>query len=187
MKLIAGLGNPGQRYTDTRHNIGFRVIDELAERYGIKLKKRLFGSARQTQFRIFGEGLTLIQPLSFMNLSGRCIAHYMNRYDIPLDSILIICDDINLPFGEIRIRPEGTSGGHNGLESIIRALKTTAFPRLRIGIRIEQPISSFKEYVLSDFEEDESPKVEESIHHAVDACVCWAREGIDKAMNLYNK
>lgn len=186
MKLIAGLGNPGKRYINTRHNIGFRVIDKLARRNNIRLKKRLFGSARQTQFRIFGKGLILVQPLTFMNLSGRCIAHYINRYDIPLDSILIICDDVNLPLGEIRIRPQGSSGGHQGLESIIKGLKTKVFPRLRIGIRTEQPIDNFQEFVLSDFKEDEIPKLDETVHRAGDACICWLRQGIDKAMNVYN-
>lgn len=151
MKLIAGLGNAGKKYINTRHNIGFRVIDKLAKRNNIRLKKRLFGSARQAEFKIFDEGLMLIQPLTFMNRSGGCVVHYLNRYNISLDNILIVCDDINLPLGQIRIRPQGSAGGHNGLDSIIKALKTKAFPRLRIGIKIEQPGDSFREFVLSDF------------------------------------
>lgn len=187
MRLIAGLGNPGKGYINTRHNIGFRVIDGLAERFNVKLKKKLFGRARQAHLKIFDKSVMLIQPVTYMNLSGRCIAHYLNIYNIPLDSILIVCDDISLPLGEIRLRPQGSSGGHNGLESIIKDLRTKVFPRLRMGVGKEQPIDNFKEFLLSDFEKDETARVEESIYRAGDACLYWLREGIDKAMNIYNR
>lgn len=187
MRLVAGLGNPGKKYINTRHNVGFQVIDELAKRFRIKLKKKLFGSARQAQLNISDSSLMLIQPLTFMNLSGGCLAQYLKKYDFPLDNILIICDDINLPLGQIRLRPQGTAGGHNGLESIIKALETRAFPRLRIGVGREGPVDNFKEFLLSDFQRDEILKLEEALHCAAEACLCWIREGIDKAMSIYNK
>lgn len=186
MRLIAGLGNPGKKYINTRHNIGFRVIDELAKRFNIKLKKKLFGSARQGQSDISDESIILIQPLTFMNLSGGCVAHYVHKYNIPHGNILIVCDDINLSLGQFRLRAQGASGGHHGLESIIRTLKTEVFARLRIGVKAEGGVDDFKEFLLSDFKEEELPKAEESIHLAADACFCWAREGIDKAMSIYN-
>lgn len=186
MKLIAGLGNPGKKYINTRHNAGFQVIDELAGRSHIRLKKKLFGSARQAQFNISDNSLMLLQPLTFMNLSGGPLAQYVKKYNFSLDNILIICDDINLPLGQIRLRPQGTPGGHNGLESIIKALGTKVFPRLRIGVGREGFVDDFTEFLLSDFRKDEILKVEEALHCAADACLCWIREGIDKAMSIYN-
>ena len=187
MRLIAGLGNPGTRYIDTRHNIGFRVIDTLSKRHKARLKKKFFGNANEAGVNISGHSLLLIQPLTFMNLSGRCIFKYVQKLKISLDNLLIICDDINLPFGQIRIRPRGTAGGHNGLESVIKGLGTIDFPRLRIGIRTERPVDDLSEFVLSDFNKDEIEEMKEIVELAADACECWIREGIEKAMSLHNK
>ncbi|NQT95679.1 MAG: aminoacyl-tRNA hydrolase [Candidatus Omnitrophica bacterium] len=187
MKLIVGLGNPGTKYINTRHNVGFRVVDELAQRHNTKLKKKLFGNAKEAQFKKYGEKCILIQPYTFMNLSGSCIRGYIRKLDITLDNILVICDDINLPLGTARIRPDGSAGGHNGLESAIKGLGGSVFPRLRVGIKPEAEIDDLSDYVLSDFESDEIGIVKESIVEAADACECWIRDGIDKAMNVYNR
>lgn len=187
MKLIVGLGNPGSKYIKTRHNLGFRVVSELAKRCNVELKKKLFGKAKEAGSTLFGKRLTLMQPLTFMNLSGNCVLRYADKFKVSLDSALIICDDINLDLGQIRIRPQGGTGGHNGLESIIKSLGTNNFPRLRIGIKTEEEPGDLAEYVLSDFEKNEAPLAEEAIVKAADLCECWIRYGIDKAMNLYNK
>ena len=187
MKLIVGLGNPGRRYINTRHNIGFRLIDELAKRYKVRLKKKLFGNANEARLTIFAEEAMLVQPLTFMNLSGGCVSRYARKNNISLDSILVVCDDVNLCLGEIRIRPQGTSGGHNGVESVIRSLNTEVFPRLRIGVGRKDFFGDLTRYVLSDFEYDEAGKGEKAIGRAADACECWIKEGIEKTMNLFNK
>ncbi|NQT90582.1 MAG: aminoacyl-tRNA hydrolase [Candidatus Omnitrophica bacterium] len=186
MRLIAGLGNPGKRYINTRHNIGFRVIEELAAADHLKLKKRLFDRKMMAEISIEGEPSVLMQPLTFMNLSGGCIADYVNYRKIPLDNILVICDDINLSLGQIRIRPQGSAGGHNGLESAISRLKTEDFPRLRIGVGPGEAVDDLSDYVLSDFKKDELPEVSFAIQRAAEVCGCWVREGIDKAMSQYN-
>jgi len=187
MKLIAGLGNPGKKYANTRHNLGFHVIDAFRWQRGIKAKKPLFGCARQGQTTIKGQELVLIQPLTFMNSSGECIRRYIDKYEVFLDSILIVCDDINLPLGQLRIRPQGSSGGHNGLDSVIRNLHSMQFSRLRIGVG---PISegyNISEYVLSNFVDSEKKVIKYAVEHAANACECWTTDGIEKAMSQFNK
>lgn len=186
MNLIIGLGNPGTKYINTRHNIGFRVVEELAKRHNTKLKKRLFTNAKEAHIRLFRKRLILIEPLTFMNLSGPCVLRYVNKLKASLDDTLIICDDINLPLSAIRIRAQGGPGGHNGMEAIITSLQTTAFPRLRIGIRTDESPRDLTDYVLSDFRKEELPRIKESIEHAADVSECWLRNGIGKTMNLHN-
>jgi len=185
--LIIGLGNPGIKYIRTRHNIGFRIVDKLAQTHGAKLKKKLFYNAKEARISGFRNDPLLVQPLTFMNLSGRCVLKYKNRFKLSLDNILIVCDDINLPLGEIRIRAQGSPGGHNGLESVITSLGAKDFPRLRIGIRPEGQTGDLSDFVLSDFKDNEIPEIVKSIERSVDACECWLRYGITKAMNLYNR
>ena len=187
MNLIAGLGNPGTKYINTRHNIGFKVVEKLATRYDRYFKKKLFRNAKEAEITISRNKALLIQPLSFMNLSGNSIAHYKERLKISLDKIMIICDDINLPLGHVRVRTQGAAGGHNGLQSVIDKLKTTEFPRLRIGICKDNLAGDLAEYVLSDFKQDEKQVISEAIDKAVDVCECWLINGISKAMNTYNK
>lgn len=187
MKLIVGLGNPGARYINTRHNLGFKVVAELANRYKVNLKKSFLGKAREARILISQERIMLIQPLTFMNLSGHCVKRYANKFKGGLDEIFVICDDVNLQFPSLRIRRHGASGGHNGLESIIESLGTEDFPRLRIGIKSDVLPQDLAEYVLSNFSEDEIRQAGEAVHRAADACECWVKEGIDKAMELYNR
>ena len=187
MNLVVGLGNPGSKYINTRHNIGFRVVEKLAEKYNTSIRKRLFSNARECRLTSSGRKLLLIQPLTFMNLSGIAVKGYLKRLKLDKDSLLVICDDVNLPFGQIRLRPNGSAGGHNGLSSIIERLGDANFPRLRIGVGSEGTIRDLSEYVLSDFKEDELIDVEGAISQAVAACECWLRVGINKAMNTYNR
>jgi PTH1 family peptidyl-tRNA hydrolase len=187
LKLIIGLGNPGSQYVHTRHNIGFRIIDEIAKRYDVKLKKKLFGKSKQAQIRLRGKGIILVQPLTFMNLSGRCVKNSIDTFKASVDEVLIICDDVNIMLGKIRLRKKGSAGGHNGLSSIIETLGSDTFSRLRAGIGSEKPIRDLSDYVLSDFDQTERELVETVIARAADACEYWWSNGIDRAMNLYNE
>jgi PTH1 family peptidyl-tRNA hydrolase len=187
MNLVAGLGNPGSKYVNTRHNIGFRVVEKLAEKHNAFIRRKLFSNARECRFTSFGRKLLLIQPLVFMNLSGVVVSAYLKKFRLDNSNLLVICDDINLSLGQIRIRPNGSAGGHNGLSSVIECLGTADFPRLRVGIGSESLIRDFSEYVLSDFSESELTGVEEAISQSVTACECWLRSGIHRAMNIYNR
>lgn len=186
MKLIAGLGNPGRKYVNTRHNIGFRVTDKLVYKYNARFKKKLFKKAREANLEISGERILILQPTTYVNLSGSCIRHFYKRLRLNLKDLLIICDDINLPIGKIRIRPSGSAGGHNGLASIINWLGTEEFPRLRIGTRAEEPVEDFSEYVLSEFSKDQDKIIEHVVDKAVLACESWIKDGIEVAMNKFN-
>lgn len=186
MKLIAGLGNPGQRYKNNRHNIGFRITDKLVFKYNTKLKRKFLKKVKQANLSILGEEVLVVQPLTYINLSGECILHFYKRLNLNLKDILIICDDINLPMGKIRIRPSGSSGGHNGLSSVINSLGSEDFPRLRTGIKTEKPVEDVSEYVLSKFKPEEMKTIEGAVNDAVSACESWIKEGIEAAMNKFN-
>jgi peptidyl-tRNA hydrolase, PTH1 family len=186
MKLIAGLGNPGKRYTNTRHNIGFQTVEMLAEKNATKLKKKLFSDARECRFIVSGNKAVIIQPLLFMNLSGVVVARHAGRLKISSEDILIVCDDINLPLGSVRIRPKGSSGGHNGLNSVIKSLNTEQVARLRLGIKTEGNVFDLSRYVLSAFSKQEVPEVRAAIKKAAAACECWVMNGAEKTMRIYN-
>ncbi len=185
-RVIVGLGNPGTAYENTRHNVGFAVVDELARRTGTILKPAkgnlLFGWARVKNCT-FG----LAKPLTYMNRSGQAVRALLNRLGLSPQDILIVLDDVHLPPGTIRIRERGGSGGHNGLQHIIDTLGTHNIPRLRIGIGGNFPKGKQAEYVLSPFEEEEKPVMEEAIRRAADAAVVFACEGILPAMNRFNQ
>jgi len=187
MNLVVGLGNPGLKYINTRHNIGFRVVEKLVEKYNSFIRRRLFSSAKECRITSSGRRLLLIQPITFMNLSGAVVSAYLKRLKLDKSNLLVICDDINLSLGQIRIRPNGSAGGHNGLSSVIERLGTTDFSRLRVGISSENRIRDLSEYVLSDFAEEELAGVEEAISQSAAACECWLKSGIHKAMNIYNR
>ncbi|UCH12523.1 MAG: aminoacyl-tRNA hydrolase [Candidatus Omnitrophota bacterium] len=186
MKLIAGLGNPGKKYVNTRHNIGFRVTDKLVYKYNAGFKKKLFKKAKEANLEISGERILILQPTTYVNLSGSCIWHFYKRLKLDLKDLLIICDDINLPIGKIRIRSSGSAGGHNGLASIISWLGTEEFPRLRIGIKTGEPIEEFSEYVLSEFSKSQQQIIEQVIENAILACESWIKDGVEVTMNRYN-
>ena len=173
MKLIAGLGNPGSKYTGTRHNIGFRVTDRIASKYNEQFKKRLFSNAKECRLEISGCSVLLLQPLSFMNLSGSVVLKYAKKLKIEPEGILVVYDDIDLPLGTFKIRLKGSSGGHNGMASIIQSFRTDAIPRLRVGINTGYKPADLSEYVLSNFKESELAQAEQATEQAASECERW--------------
>jgi len=185
VKLIVGLGNPGSDYTKTRHNAGFMALDRLASRHGLAGAKTKFHSG-VLDGQIAGSRCILLQPMTFMNRSGLAVGEAVHFYKLdPSVDLLVVVDDVALPLGQIRLRQEGGSGGHNGLVDIERALGTAAYPRLRIGIdppgRVPQA-----DYVLGRFTRDQLDKLDGALDRACDAAECWLRDGIAKAMSLHN-
>lgn len=184
MKVIVGLGNPGNEYAKTRHNAGFMAIDRLATRHGLSGAKMKF-HAGMLEGPVAGERCVLLQPMTFMNRSGLCVGEVMRFYKLEPDELMIVVDDVALPVGRIRLRKTGGAGGHNGLSDIERALGTTKYPRLRIGIdppgRVPQ-----SDYVLGRFSEAQLSALEPALDRACDAVEMWVREGIDAAMNQFN-
>ena len=188
MKLIVGLGNPGQGYAKTRHNIGFMLVKKLAKDYRISLKRHFGISALAGKGKIGRYDVILAMPLTFMNLSGNAVADLVKKYRVDLDSLLIVYDDLDLDFGRIKIRHQGSCGGHNGVMSIIDKLKTEEFCRLRLGSgRPAKKGADLSEFVLSEFTKKEEPSLKVIIEAAGECCKSWVIEGINKSMNLYNK
>jgi PTH1 family peptidyl-tRNA hydrolase len=186
MKLIAGLGNPGQQYDNTRHNVGWHALDEVARLTGIRIYVNRNGGLTGTGF-YKGEKLLLVKPLTYMNLSGECIAPLSRYYKIPPEDVFVICDDVYLPAGQLRIRRSGTDGGHNGLKNIIAQLGTDAFPRIRLGVGAPpHPEYEMIDWVLSTFQNQDAEEMEKAAARAADAVVCYIEKGPDRAMNLYN-
>lgn len=182
--LIVGLGNPGVEHSGNRHNVGFHVLDRLAQRHGLAFDRMEFQGllARGT---VVGEPVILVKPLSFMNRSGRVVRPLMSRHAISTQRLLVIYDDLDLALGKIRVRSHGGSGGHRGMESIIASTGTEDFPRVRVGIgRPDGPAP--EEYVLRDFSVEESITMEAAYEKAICAVQCFVREGIEAAMNRYN-
>lgn len=184
MKLIVGLGNPGRDYSATRHNVGFEVVDTLAKRCHTRILKRM-GRALTARTTIAGQEVIFAKPQTFMNLSGEAVAYIARREKIEPSEILIISDDLNLPLGKIRIRKGGSAGGQKGMRSIISHLGTEEFPRLRIGIGSAR--GDAVDHVLSRFRRQEIPIIRETIQAAADAVEMIVAEGIETAMNKYNR
>lgn len=187
MFLIVGLGNPGEEYEWTRHNLGFMLIDKLAANAGATVKRRecrsLVGSAI-----IENERVRLVKPQTFMNLSGEAIACLLAKYEIKdaARSLIVISDDLALPFGAIRLRARGSAGGHNGLKSIIGATGTNEFIRLRIGIQPDHPVSDAKSFVLDQIRKPQREEVGKILDLSAESVHSILRDGITKAMSLYN-
>lgn len=187
MYLIAGLGNPGRQYDMTRHNIGFEVIDYMADQYNVKVKKLKF-KGLYADTVIAGEKAILLKPQTYMNLSGESVRDFADFYKIPAENIIIINDDINLAAGRLRIRAKGSAGGHNGLKSIIYQLNSDNFPRIRIGV--DSPVREkmdLADFVLARFTKEEIPVLEESIILTKKAVEEIILGGIESAMNKYNR
>ena len=185
--LIVGLGNPGARYARTRHNVGFQLLDRLAERWRAawKLEKKFQASVARVEWQ--GHSLLLAQPQTFMNSSGEAVGALAAFYRVPLEKLLVAVDDADLPLGEIRLRQRGSSGGHHGLESIERQVSSREFARLRIGIgRTADGRREITDYVLAPFDQAEAPVLEEVLAAAASQVECWAVDGIEKAMNRFN-
>ena len=186
MKLIVGLGNPGPEYRDTRHNVGFRVVDEVARRH--QLTWAMAPSQVPDAFvaKRFGpRPVLLAKPLSYMNLSGDAAAALLRYYDVDPADLLVVVDDVDLPFGRLRARPSGSAGTHNGLRSIVGRLGTE-FPRLRVGVGRGDARRDLADHVLAKFEPAEREQLESVITRAADAAEMFAAEGIVKVMNTYN-
>lgn len=185
MKVIVGLGNPGTKYAGTRHNIGFDTVTALADKYSIKLKDKRFNGLIGEGF-IEGEKVMLVQPQTYMNLSGECVGLIAGFYKLDAEDIIVICDDINLDTGRLRIRAKGSAGGHNGLKNIIAHLGTEAFPRIRIGVGEKTEGWDLADYVLARFSGEDEATMRKAIKNAVGAVETWISYDIGKAMNLYN-
>jgi len=185
MKLVVGLGNPGREYAATRHNVGFMVVDLLAQELGAAVDKSKFRSLLG-EGRIGAEKVILAKPRTYMNLSGEAVLDIVNFYKIPPEDVIVIVDDMDLPPGKVRLRMKGGSGGHNGLKSVIYHLQTEAFPRLRIGIGKPAPERQTVGYVLGKFSDEEEEPMQEAIGKSVAAVKEIIESGIERAMNRVN-
>lgn len=183
---IVGLGNPGRRYENTRHNIGFLALDKLAQFLNINQIITEDKYALAVSF-YKNKTVALMKPLTYMNVSGKAVSDFLDNYDIRLDDMLVLFDDVNLDFGTLRLRPSGSDGGQKGMHSIIYELITENIPRLRIGIRNEVMRDNLTDYVLSEFTNEEKKKLDKILVAAKDAALCYIDEGIETAMNKYNK
>ena len=185
MYLIVGLGNPGSEYAQTRHNLGFMLVDKLAAEAGALVKRSecrsLVGTATIDDQRVI-----LVKPQTFMNLSGEAVGCLNQKHEVEAKSLIVISDDLALPFGSIRLRERGSAGGHNGLKSIIGVLGTNEFVRLRIGIQPEHPLSDAKRFVLDEFSKSERESLPEILERAATALRSVLRDGVAKAMSLHN-
>lgn len=186
MKILVGLGNPGKEYRSTRHNIGFMVMDFLAARFRVSFSHRGCFAVR-AEGRIEGEPVVLAKPLTYMNLSGKALAALAGKYSLSPDRLLVICDDLNLSPGIIRLRAGGSAGGHKGLRSIIETLGTDLFPRLRVGIGSPSPGVDAADYVLEHPGVEEAAALKSGVEEAAEAVVCFLKEGLPAAMNRFNK
>ena len=185
IKMIVGLGNPGPRYAQNRHNVGFQIVDELAAQHGLSFDKRQF-KALIASGRIDGQRVLLVKPQTYMNLSGEAVQPLVSYYKIELENLMVIFDDMDLPVGVIRLRPFGGAGGHNGMKSIINRLGSNRFPRLRVGIGRPPGRMDPAAYVLQDFSADEESLMAPVRDRAVQALETWLTSGIDAAMNAFN-
>ena len=184
MKVVVGLGNPGGRYVGTRHNVGFAVVDLLAQGPGAGRFQGRF----QAQVAELVEGphkVLLVKPDTFMNLSGRCVRQVVDFFQVPLEDVLVVCDDINLPLGKLRFRARGSHGGHNGLRDIQSHLGTTEYARLRIGVGAP-PEEEAVDHVLGRFRPGERPVIDDAVRQAAQAVVAWVNDGIEACMNRFN-
>lgn len=186
MKLIVGLGNPESRYTGTRHNIGFEVVDYLARNSSASFSSGR-GNFQFTKINCPGGPLILVKPMTYMNLSGQAVVAAMNFYKFRREDLLVVCDDVNIPLGSVRIRAKGSAGGQNGLKNIILSLGSEEFARLRVGVGQADTPMSLSSFVLSKFSEEEKPTVERVIPVCVDAIRAFASQGIEYAMNNFNR
>jgi PTH1 family peptidyl-tRNA hydrolase len=183
--LVVGLGNPGERYAPTRHNVAWRVLDTLAARHGAREAGRdTTYRARETS--IAGQPAVLLQPLTYMNLSGEALGAWRERHGRE-EQLLVVSDDVYLPLGFVRVRASGSSGGHRGLESFETAVGGRDYARLRVGVGAAESSAELKEHVLEEFTPEELPALEDTVRLAADAVECWAAEGVLSAMNRFNR
>ena len=183
--LVAGLGNIGYEYEDTRHNVGFSVLDVWAQASNTAFKTDRYGDIAEVRFK--GRTFVLLKPSTYMNLSGKAVSYWLNKLSIPVDHLMVIVDDMALPIGTIRIRKGGSAGGHNGLANIAQMLGTEAYPRLRVGIGSHIGFGSQVDFVLGKWTPEQKEALVPVKERAIEAVKAFAFEGIDRAMNRFNK
>lgn len=184
--LVVGLGNPGPKYEWTRHNMGFLVIDELAERENIPVQRLKYKALTNTAL-IGGQSVLLMKPTTYMNLSGEAVGQAARFYKIPPERVLVISDDVALPQGKLRVRRSGSAGGHNGLKNIIAHLGTDQFPRIKVGVGGKpHPDSDMADWVLGKFTGQDKKVMEDAVSRAADAVACLLEQGVDQAMARFN-
>lgn len=181
--LITGLGNKGDSYKNTRHNVGFKVLDTLAKKYAINFSYNIFGYIASIHYK--NKIFILLKPDTFMNKSGKSIGYWLYKEKILLDKLLVVTDDINLKFSTLRLRTRGTYGGHNGLKNIEKTLKSIHYPRLRVGIE-NYSKENKKDFVLGEWSKEEYCELPKILLKSVDAILCFGFSGIDQTMNLFN-
>ncbi|GAC1634376.1 MAG: aminoacyl-tRNA hydrolase [Candidatus Acidiferrum sp.] len=186
MRLIVGLGNPDPEYQWTPHNLGFLAVDELANRGGIRVE-RPEGKALVGRGKLAGQEVVLAKPQTYMNLSGVSIRELLGKYELTPDDLLVLWDEVQLPWGSIRLAPDGSAGSHNGAKSVIGSIGTQKFARLRLGCGPDHPLGSRKEYVLRPMKKAELEVAAEEVAQAGDAVELWLTSGIDAAMNKFNR
>jgi PTH1 family peptidyl-tRNA hydrolase len=188
MKLVVGLGNPGEPYRGTRHNVGFEILDRLVDRHVTAGWRTAPADALEARWRRpDGDPVLLVKPLTFMNLSGRAVQALSHFYRVPAGDLLIVCDDVHLPLGRLRARASGSEGGHNGLRSVAEALGTIDYPRLRVGVGRGDDRRDLADHVLARFDADERRAIDEAVARAADAVEMWTDEGLAKMMNTFNR
>jgi peptidyl-tRNA hydrolase, PTH1 family len=185
-KLIVGLGNPGYEYVLTPHNLGFMAADRIAEHCGAEIS-RPESNSLTAHTRVGATDVVLAKPLTFMNLSGVAVRRLMERYEVPLSDLVVLVDEADLPLGALRIRPRGTAGGHNGLKSIIGALGSIDFVRVRMGVQPDHPVSDRAAHVLGRFRRDQLEAVADMVDRAAEAAEVIVEEGVERAMNRFNR
>jgi len=185
LKLIAGLGNMGEKYLFTRHNAGFMLLDKLALEYGFSYKEDKNLKSLVARARLFDDEFILIKPITFMNLSGDALIAVMNYYKIDVKDIIVVFDDLSLDVGKIRFRPSGSDGGHNGIKSIIKNIKTSDFARLKIGIGPQPPVPA-ENFVLQNFKKEELDELKDALERGIKGIECYYKEGMERAQNCYN-
>ena len=184
--LLVGLGNPGDKYDNTRHNVGFAAIDQLAEELRVPVQKLKYRALTQT-VELGGAKVLLMKPITYMNLSGEAVGEAARFFKIPADHVLVLSDDVSLPVGKLRIRKGGSAGGHNGLKSIIQHLGTDQFPRVKIGVGEKpHPDYDMADWVLGKFAGEDLKTITQAIERAGKAATCYIQDGPDKAMNKFN-
>jgi peptidyl-tRNA hydrolase, PTH1 family len=186
LKLIAGLGNPGAKYRDTRHNVGFEVADLLARRHGAEFESAP-AEAVVARVRDVGDGVLIVKPLTFMNLSGHAVAEMMRYYRIAGSDLLVVVDEVHLPLGRLRARARGSAGGHNGLKSVAEQLGSDEYARLRIGVGRGDERRDMADHVLARFEADERDTIRAALDRAAEAAELFVTDGMEQVMNTFNR
>lgn len=186
-RLIIGLGNPGESYRRTRHNFGFLVVDEIARRQRLQFESKAWCQAQMAEGDVDGVGFVLVKPSTFMNNSGVAVKKIVGRRAVDPGGMLVVCDDLNLELGQMRVRAQGSDGGHHGLVSIMEQLATREFPRLRLGIGKPVVVDETVDYVLGRFSSDEQKEVDLVVARAADCCLAWVTGDMSQVMSQFNK